>query len=570
MALSNLTKVQTVGIGSNIEVVGVVTTGQFKSGTSNLHSTGVELTNLNVSGIATIGGNLSVGGVLTYEDVTNIDSIGIVTARAGVNVSGGQLDVGSNIKLGNAGVITATSFVGNLTGNVTGNISGGTVAGSTGTFTGDVSIADAIVHSGDNSKIRFPSNDTITFETSGNEGVRIDAGGRLLVGTNAARTFGGGEYAHLQVEGTTQSGAQITITRNTNDTYSANLSLCKTRGTSDGAVTTVQDNDSLGTIQFRGADGSDVYAVAASIHGEVDGSPSDGTDMPGALVFGTTADGAASPTERLRIDSNGRALIGGGSSPAHVGDAQLQVYSSDRLHPAIKCAGTSNNHANGWTMLGDNYQADESNVNLGISYSSASLVLSRCVKVSGSADNTYLSSQDSYATRPCAIRLDDLGAFNFLTTETNATVATDSAVSLTEVFKIDRVGNIYQRTTDRHMYFGAGNVLKIGTNGSDPMIDAVSGDLQIKDAGNSICVVRSDGFQMYQGIYPAADNTYDLGKSSYRWKDLFVGDAHFSNKGSSNDVDGTWGDWTLQEGESKIFMINNRTGKKYSLKMEEE
>ena len=37
-----------------------------------------------------------------------------------------------------------------------------------------------------------------------------------------------------------------------------------------------------------------------------------------------------------------------------------------------------------------------------------------------------------------------------------------------------------------------------------------------------------------------------------------------------NDVDGTWGDWTLQEGENKIFMINNRTGKKYSLKMEEE
>ena len=112
MALTNLTKVGTLGIGSNIEVVGVVTTGQFKSGTSNLHSTGVELTNLNVSGIATIGGNLSIGGTLTYQDVTNIDSVGLITARAGMNVSGGQLDVGSNIKLGNAGVITATSFVG--------------------------------------------------------------------------------------------------------------------------------------------------------------------------------------------------------------------------------------------------------------------------------------------------------------------------------------------------------------------------------------------------------------------------------------------------------------------------
>ena len=86
MALSNLTKVQTVGIGSNIEVVGVITTGQFKSGTSNLHSTGVELTNLNVSGIATIGGNLSIGGTLTYQDVTNIDSVGVITAREGIKI----------------------------------------------------------------------------------------------------------------------------------------------------------------------------------------------------------------------------------------------------------------------------------------------------------------------------------------------------------------------------------------------------------------------------------------------------------------------------------------------------
>ena len=108
---------------------------------------------------ATFGGNVTIGGTLTYDEVINIDSIGIVTARSGLNVQAGQLDVGSNIKLGNAGVVTATSFSGsgaNLTGltasqiptlnqNTTGtaggltgtpNISVGTIAGSTGTFTG--------------------------------------------------------------------------------------------------------------------------------------------------------------------------------------------------------------------------------------------------------------------------------------------------------------------------------------------------------------------------------------------------------------------------------------------------
>jgi len=246
----------------------------------------------------TVTRNLTVGGVLTYEDVTNVDSIGIVTARAGVLV-------GSGITLSKDGDIFATGVTTSTT--FSGNFSGGTVSGTTGTFTGDVDIADKIVHTGDtNTAIRFPAADTVTVETGGSEGIRIDSGGRLLVGTENARTFGGGVYAHLQLEGTTQQGSQFTVTRNSNDTYAPNISLVKTRGTSDGAVTTVQDNDSLGTIQFRGADGSDVFAVAASITGEVDGSPSDGTDMPGALVFGTTVDGAASPTERLRIASDGQ------------------------------------------------------------------------------------------------------------------------------------------------------------------------------------------------------------------------------------------------------------------------
>ncbi len=61
----------------------------------------------------TITGNLGVGGVLTYEDVTNVDSIGIVTARLGINLVGNDLNVGSNIKIGNAsGIVTATSFSG--------------------------------------------------------------------------------------------------------------------------------------------------------------------------------------------------------------------------------------------------------------------------------------------------------------------------------------------------------------------------------------------------------------------------------------------------------------------------
>ena len=197
MALSNLTKVQTVGIGSNIEVVGVVTTGQFKSGTSNLHSTGVELTNLNVSGIATIGGNLSIGGTLTYEDVTNIDSIGIITARAGVNVSGGQLDVGSNIKIGNAGVITATSFVGsgaNLTSLPAANITG-TLPAISGANLTSLPAQATIANNADNRLI------------TGGSGVNLNGEANLTFdGTGLLTQSGSGTASIMRVETTANDG----------------------------------------------------------------------------------------------------------------------------------------------------------------------------------------------------------------------------------------------------------------------------------------------------------------------------------------------------------------------------
>ena len=79
----------------------------------NLNAANVAIsTNVSIGGTLTVTGNISVGGTLTYEEVTNIDSLGIVTARTGIKVTGGELAVGNNIKLGNAGVITATSFSG--------------------------------------------------------------------------------------------------------------------------------------------------------------------------------------------------------------------------------------------------------------------------------------------------------------------------------------------------------------------------------------------------------------------------------------------------------------------------
>ena len=68
---------------------------------------------------------------------------------------------------------------------------------------------------------------------------------------------------------------------------------------------------------------------------------------------------------------------------------------------------------------------------------------------------------------------------------------------------------------------------------------------------------------------PDSNNTYDIGSTSYRVRNLYINDLQLSNEGHSNSVDGTWGDWTLQEGEEDIFMINNRSGKKYKMALQE-
>jgi len=70
-------------------------------------------------------------------------------------------------------------------------------------------------------------------------------------------------------------------------------------------------------------------------------------------------------------------------------------------------------------------------------------------------------------------------------------------------------------------------------------------------------------------LKPYASNTYDLGSTTYRWRNIYTNDLNLSNEGGSNDVDGTWGSYTIQEGEDDLFLINKRSGKKYKFNLTE-
>jgi hypothetical protein len=71
-------------------------------------------------------------------------------------------------------------------------------------------------------------------------------------------------------------------------------------------------------------------------------------------------------------------------------------------------------------------------------------------------------------------------------------------------------------------------------------------------------------------ITPGADNEQDFGSTSKRWASIYTGDLHLSNENSkANDVDGTTGNWTIQEGENDLYIINNKSGKKFKFSLEE-
>ena len=115
------------GITTGLNVSGIAT---FQNGVNIVGVTTIsgELANINCTGIATFAGNVSIAGTLTYEDVTDIDSVGIVTARQLINAQG-QVHVGTGVSIKAGGL--------NVTAGVT---TVQALQATTGTFSGDISV----------------------------------------------------------------------------------------------------------------------------------------------------------------------------------------------------------------------------------------------------------------------------------------------------------------------------------------------------------------------------------------------------------------------------------------------
>jgi hypothetical protein len=102
-----------------------------------------------------------------------------------------------------------------------------------------------------------------------------------------------------------------------------------------------------------------------------------------------------------------------------------------------------------------------------------------------------------------------------------------------------------------------------GTNGQALVTDG-AGNLSFGDVSVSLSAVG-------ESIIPSTTDTYDLGSSTKVWANIYTGDLNLSNEAKSegNSVDGTKGNWTIQEGADDLFIVNNKSGKKYKFKLEE-
>lgn len=253
-------------------------------------------------------GTPTSGNTLIYDAVAGYWENANISAGTGISVTNG------------AGSITITNTSPSLGGDVVGPASAtdNAVARYDGT-TGKL-IQNSAVTIGDDGA-------TVIAANSSSAGLRITqtgAGNALLVEDSANP-----DSSPFAVDGSGNTGIgvlpafannKLSVAGSGSDAsswlarYSADVSgyefrFLKTRSTNIYSNSVVQSGDTLGSVSFAGDDGA-AYKISASIVAAVDGTP--GTnDMPGRLVFSTTADGASSPTERMRIDNAGNVGIGG-------------------------------------------------------------------------------------------------------------------------------------------------------------------------------------------------------------------------------------------------------------------
>ena len=168
-------------------------------------------------------------------------------------------------------------------------------------------------------------------ESDGNANMLFVDGGnnKVLLGSTAARSQASVTPA-FQIEGTDFNSSSLGLVSNSNGSTGAFIVISHNRGTSVGSSTAVNNGDRIGGIWFQAGDGTDIESTVAYMEANIYGDVGS-NDTPGLLKFGTTADGSASPTERLAILPSGGITFNGDRSTANA----LDDYEEGTFTPTL-------------------------------------------------------------------------------------------------------------------------------------------------------------------------------------------------------------------------------------------
>ena len=475
---------------------------------------------LGVSSIYNTGGTVGIA-------TTNPQS----TLQVGNNVDVGERGVGIS-SVGNinaSGIVTATTFKGALTGAA----SQVTVAANGDNTTYRVPFTSAATGS---ASIYTDTSDGITYNPStGTISAQIFSGsGASLTNLNASNLASGTVPTARLGSGTASSSTflrgdstfQTVITDLVNDT---SPQLGGNLATNGNLIKFPDSNGSNNKLTFGNGDDIEFYYATSNLYI---------TQKTGDIILENTG-GNTSNQIYIKGKANTNSIV------VH-GNGAVELYDQSSGSAVKRLETTSSGVTVTGTLTATTFSGSVSNISGAITGDANNRVLvsDGDGTVTAEADLTYTSNRltsrhtASGTTYPI-----------FLQNRTNGDsrvgiqmIATGSDISDGQFAAIEARGP--QAGNTRHqLYF------KTCVSGGTP---------------TDRFYVDSDGH-----VLPAANNTYDLGDASSRWRNVYTNDLNLSNEGSKNDVVGTWGNYTIQEGESDLFLINNRSGKKYKFNLTE-
>ncbi|MGE3769525.1 MAG: tail fiber domain-containing protein [Bdellovibrionales bacterium] len=416
---------------------GAVTASSFVGALTGNASTATALQTARTIGAS---GDADATGV-SFDGTGNITLTTVVDAIQGIAVSTTDPNSGEYLKYNGSAWAPAVLTV---SGD---DVDGGTIGDDTGVrvlaVDGSAAAPSYSFTSDDTNGMYLSGTDELSFATAGTQRLRIDASGDVGIGgaANGAALNVYRSGANSTVRVTSDNFASYQVVDTSNDASGGGLAYYKYRNSS-----IVQSGDHLGYMTFYGYDGA-AGIPGAQIYAAVDGTP--GTnDMPGRLMFFTTADGASSVTERMRINSSGRVGIGGSITPL----AKLHIYS-----------GASGGTPHGY---GSNGITIEDDADIALNF------------LSPAANMNYIMFGDDADDNVGQIRYDhatNLMAFKTNGTDNRLTIASDGTVTIAGDLTV------------------SGTCTGCGGGGSTTSISEGDSSVVVTDAGTGSVVTTVDG-----------------------------------------------------------------------------